>query len=160
VGRQEGDVWGHLAAFNVGWYYNWNISKNSSLDLEYVAIRQKRWWPGLGQDWKERGVNHLLGYNEPDHEEQSNLTVDEAISNWPDLLGTGLRVGSPGVSDGGLKWLYEFLDKAEAANLRVDFIAVHYYRSYSNPGDPKRATAQFLQFPEGHSRTDENVRSG
>ena len=147
-----GDIWQN---FNLGWYYNWNISKNSTLDLEYVPIRQNRWWPDLSKpDWKTIGTTTLLGYNEPDHKDQSNLTVDQAIAGWPDLLATGLRVGSPAVSDGGLNWLYQFIDKADAAKLRVDFVAVHYYRAYPKPSDPAGAAAQLQQFVKGiHDRT-------
>ena len=147
-----GDMWKKL---NVGWYYDWNISQNSTLDLEYVPIRQNLYWPDLGkQDWGKIGSPHLLGYNEPDHKDQSNLTVDQAIEGWPDLLATGLRLGSPAVSDGGLNWLYAFIDKADAARLRVDFVAVHYYRSYSNPADPKSAANQFYSYlKQIHDRT-------
>ncbi|MGH8045796.1 MAG: glycosyl hydrolase, partial [Chthoniobacterales bacterium] len=147
-----GDIW---PKFNCGWYYNWNLNKNSTPDIEYVPIRQNLWWPGLDkQDWKERGATHLLGYNEPDHKDQSNLTVDEAIAHWPDLLATGLRVGSPAVSDGGLGWLFDFMKKAEARGLRVDFVAVHYYRS-RNSADPEGAAQQFYDYlKQIHDRTN------
>lgn len=145
-----GGIWQKL---NVGWFYDWNISSDSSLDLEYVPIRQKRTWPGLDQDWKARGSTHLLGYNEPDHKDQSNLTVGEAIASWPDLLATGLRLGAPAPSDGGLGWLYEFIDKADAAGLRVDFVPVHYYRATADPGDEKGAADQLYRFLKGiHDR--------
>ena len=145
-----GGIWQNL---NVGWYYDWNISHDSSLDLEYVPIKQKRGWPGLQQDWKARGSTHLLGYNEPDHKDQANLSVDEAIAGWPELLGTGLRLGAPAVSDGGLGWLYEFIEKADAAGLRVDFVPVHYYRAVPNPGDERGAATQFYNFLKGiHDR--------
>lgn len=146
-----GAIWQNL---NVNWFYDWNISTNSSPDIEYVPIRQNRWWPGLGQDWKRRGSLHLLGFNEPDRPDQANMKVDDAINAWPDLLKTGLRLGSPAVSDGGLKWLYEFMDKADAAKLRVDFVAVHYYRAVSDPGDGRAAAAQLKGFLDGiHKRT-------
>ena len=45
-----------ISLLNLGWWYNWNISSSSSRDLEYTAIRQNRWWPGLGQDWKALGM--------------------------------------------------------------------------------------------------------
>jgi hypothetical protein len=145
-----GGIWQNL---NVSWYYNWNLDQNSTLELEYVPIRQKRWWPSLNQDWVARGATHLLGYNEPDHKDQSNLNVGDAISSWPDLLGTGLRLGSPAVSDGGLNWLYEFIGKADAAKLRVDFVAVHYYRAVNNPADARGAASQFYNFLKGiHDR--------
>jgi hypothetical protein len=152
VGKKgvAGNIWKNL---NVGWFYNWNINGNSSLDLEYVPIRQNRHWPGLNQDWRKKDSTHLLGFNEPDRPDQSKMTVDEAIRAWPVLLGTGLRLGSPAPSDGGLKWLYEFMDKADAAGLRVDFVAVHYYRAIQDPGDAKGAAEQFHQFLKGvHDR--------
>ncbi len=131
---------------NVQWKYDWNLDQNSSRDTEYVAIRQLRWWPGLSQDWKSRGVNTVLGYNEPDKSDQANILVGDAIWSWPDLLATGLRVGSPAVSDGGRSsWLYPFMQQADAAGLRVDFVAVHYYWCY-NPADPNGAATQMYNF--------------
>ena len=150
---------GNIAApVKAMWWYNWNLDQNSPLDREYVAIRHTRYWPGLGQNWQTRGVNHLLGYNEPDHVDQANMTVAEAISSWPDLLGTGLRVGSPAPTDGGLSWLYSFMTDAATASLRVDFVAVHYYRSYSNASDPAGATTQFYNFLKGiHDQTGKPI---
>ncbi|RYD49032.1 MAG: hypothetical protein EOP85_02390, partial [Verrucomicrobiaceae bacterium] len=142
------------SGLNVRWDYNWNIDRNSILDTEYVPIRATRWWPDLNQNWNLRGANHLLGYNEPDSVDQSNIAVGDAIWSWPDLLGTGLRVGSPAPTDGGLNWLYSFMDQADAAKLRVDFVAVHYYRSYASASDSDGATTQFYNFLKGvHDRT-------
>ncbi len=131
---------------NVGWFYDWNIGTKSSLDHEYVGIRQNRWWPSLDQDWKARGITHLLGFNEPDHRDQANMGGEDAIKAWPGLLATGLRLGSPATSDGAQGWLYKFLDKADATGLRVDFVAVHYYHATADPGDAKGAASQFYQY--------------
>jgi hypothetical protein len=145
-----GGIWKDL---NLGWFYDWNIGQNSTPDLEYVPIRQNRHWPGLGQNWKSKGSIHLLGFNEPDRPDQANMKVDDAIAAWPILLATGLRLGSPAPSDGGLGWLYDFMDKADAANLRVDFVAVHYYRAVNDPKDAKGAAAQYYRFlKEIHDR--------
>lgn len=134
------------SGLNVGWKYNWNLNQNSTADLEYVPIKQNRWWPGLNQDWRARGSVHLLGFNEPDRPDQANLSVADALAAWPELLATGLRVGSPAPSDGGRNsWLYPFLQQADAAGLRVDFVAVHYYWCY-NPADPAGAANQFYNF--------------
>jgi autotransporter-associated beta strand protein len=131
---------------NVRWKYNWNLDQNSTRDLEYVPIRQTRWWPGLGQDWKVRGASQLLGYNEPDRPDQANMAVGDAIYSWPDLLATGLRLGAPAVSDGGRSgWLYPFLTQADAANLRVDFVPVHYYWC-ATPSSPSAAASQMYDF--------------
>jgi autotransporter-associated beta strand protein len=134
------------AGLNVGWKYNWNLNQNSTSDVEYVPIKQNRWWPSLAQDWRSRGSVHLLGYNEPDRPDQANLSVADALAAWPELLATGLRVGSPAPSDGGRSsWLYPFLQQADAAGLRVDFVAVHYYWCW-NPADPSGAANQFYNF--------------
>jgi autotransporter-associated beta strand protein len=133
------------SGLNLRWWYDWNIDKNSSLDTEYVAIRQSHNWPSLSQDWKARGINHLLGYNEPDHTDQANMSVSTALSSWHDLLGTGLRVGAPAVSDGGKSWLYSFMNQANSTGLRVDFIPIHYYQCH-NPADPAGAASQMYNF--------------
>jgi autotransporter-associated beta strand protein len=131
---------------NLLWWYDWNIDQNSTRDLEYVAIRQQQFWPSLGQNWQSRGINTILGYNEPDQANQANLSVSTAISSWGDVLGTGLRVGSPATSDGGRSsWLYPFVSQADAAGLRVDFVAIHYYQSH-NPADPSGCASQMLSF--------------
>jgi autotransporter-associated beta strand protein len=134
------------SGLNLGWKYNWNIDQNSTRDLEYVPIRAQRWWPGLGQNWQTLGANTVLGYNEPDSTSQANIAVGDAIWSWPDLLGTGLRVGSPAPTDGGRSsWLYPFITQADAAGLRVDFVAVHYYWCFT-PGDPNGAATQMYNF--------------
>ncbi len=152
-------IGGNIGAnLDIKWWYNWNLDQNSTLDKEYVPIRQNRWWPGLGQDWKARGASHLLGYNEPDHTDQANIAVGDAIWSWPDLLATGLRVGSPATTDGGRdSWLYPFIDQADAADLRVDFVAVHYYWCY-NPSNPTGAANQMYNFLKAvHDRTNRPI---
>ncbi|HEX9047579.1 MAG TPA: LamG-like jellyroll fold domain-containing protein [Verrucomicrobiae bacterium] len=134
------------SVLNVNWWYDWNIDQSSSRDLEYAAIRQDRWWPGLGQNWQSLGVNTVLGYNEPDNPAQANIAVGDAIWSWPDLLATGLRVGSPATRDSGRSgWLYPFVQQADAAGLRVDFVAIHYYWAW-NPTDPNGAANQMYNF--------------
>ncbi len=139
-------------ALNAAWNYNWNISSRSTLDWEYVGIRQQRYWPGLDQDWGYRGINHLSGYNEPNNPvEDAYQTLgdgsrDVAVASWPDLLGTGLRVGTPAVTDGGVWWLQDFMNKMSAAGHRLDYAPVHYYRSYWNKNDPQGAANQLYNF--------------
>src|ERR1039458_6849219 len=104
IAGNPGNSW-----LNLNWWYDWNIDQSSSRDLEYAAIRQSQYWPGLGQSWQSLGINTVLGYNEPDQASQANLSISTAIGAWGDLLGTGLRVGSPATSDGGPNsWLMQF----------------------------------------------------
>jgi hypothetical protein len=148
-GTKKGIAGNIESGLGVGWKYNWNLNENSPANWEYVPIRQIRYWPNLDQDWKARGATHLLGYNEPDHTDQANLTVTQSISSWPDLLQPGLRTGAPAVSDGGLSWLYDFMNQADAASLRVDFVPVHYYRCFGDANDPAGAATQFYNFLKG-----------
>lgn len=117
---------------NAHWFYNWANDRNSPLNWEYVPIRQQRWWPDYPTN--KADTTHLLGFNEPDnpvedaYQTLGNGSITTALDTWPGLLATGLRVGSPAVTDGGLNWLYSFMDQAAARNLRVDYVAVHFYR--------------------------------
>ncbi len=91
------------------------------------------------------GVATILGFNEPDLSAQSDMTVEEALALWPELMKTGARLGSPAPTQGEVlgeqSWLGRFMAGAEAAGHRVDFIAVHYY---SGDGDVA-AFETFLQ---------------
>lgn len=116
------------AQVDAAWFYNWNNNENSFLNREYVPIRQTRWWPDYGITNAKQNVSHFLGFNEPDSPEQANMTVAQAIAEWPNLMRSGLRLGSPAPTDGGLNWLYQFMDEADALGYRVDFVAVHFYR--------------------------------
>lgn len=130
---------------DIQWWYDWGTLLNSTPDKEWVPIRSARWYPDLNQDWVARGACQLLGYNEPDHADQANIAVGDAIWSWPDLLWTGLRVGSPAPADDGRPWLTNFMSQADAANLRVDFVAVHYYWGF-NPSNPTGAANQMYDF--------------
>ncbi|SDI60644.1 Por secretion system C-terminal sorting domain-containing protein [Flavobacterium glycines] len=111
----------------VSWYYNWNSGSATTPQVEYVPIRQTQYWPGFEAAYTKEGYTHLLGYNEPDRPDQANMTVDQAISGWPGLLASGLRLGSPAPSDPFNGWLPNFLKKADENNYRVDFTAIHCY---------------------------------
>ena len=134
-----------ISLLNVSSWYDWNIDQNSSRDLEYLPIRALRYWPGLSQNWQTIGANTVLGYNEPDSASQANILVGDAIYSWPDLLGPGLRVGAPAVTDGGWAWITNFMSQADAAGLRVDFVPLHYYQSH-NPADASGAATQMYNF--------------
>ena len=74
--------------------------------------------------------HYLLGFNEPDNSGQSNMSVSQALSLWPRLMATGMRLGSPAVATdaataGG--WLDQFMHGAKQRHYRVNFIDVHWY---------------------------------
>jgi len=113
------------------WSYNWNNNENSFFNREYVPVRQTRWWPDYSVTNEKQNVTQFLGFNEPDSADQANMSVTQAINEWPHLMRSGLRLGSPSPTDGGLNWLYQFMDEADALNYRVDFVAVHFYQANS-----------------------------
>ncbi len=117
---------------NSTWYYDWGAGKNSEMGMEYVPERITQWWPGFETDINPLNkVSHLLSFNEPDHWEQANMSVDIAIEQWPQMMKSGLRVGSPATTD--FKWLYEFMEKANARNYRVDYVVIHAYWGETDP---------------------------
>jgi hypothetical protein len=124
---------------NVGWHYNWNFLRTPGVDNS-VPYTPMIW--GMTSVGNQNAVNIInkidndgyenvvLGFNEPDGAKQANMTVEQAIANWPLLLNSGRRVGSPAsagnpTTAGG--WLANFMTAAKAANLRVDLICVHWY---------------------------------
>lgn len=115
---------------NGTWWYSWSADQNSRTNQEYVPIKQNLGWPGWTEINNKQNVSHLLGFNEPNRPDQSNMTVAQALAAWPEYLKSGLRLGSPSPSDpfgSNGAWLYEFLDSCKARNYRVDYIAIHCY---------------------------------
>jgi hypothetical protein len=81
-----------------------------------------------------RNIKAVLGLNEPERETQGNTTIEEAIKLWPQLVKIAekekLRIGSPAPSSDklGMDWFNEFMKRAKKEKLRVDFVAIHWYR--------------------------------
>lgn len=110
---------------NSTWFYTWSVDRNSTFNQEYVLIKQNLFWPSWSSINAKRWSSHLMSFNEPDHSNQANVTVSQALNSWPDHLRTGLRLGSPATTD--FNWLYQFMDGARARNFRVDYVVVHAY---------------------------------
>ena len=72
----------------------------------------------MGEISGKTNVSHVLGYNEPDQPDQSNMTVAQVLAGWPEIYKTGLRVGSPAYAN---PWngLFEFVDSCDARNYRL-----------------------------------------
>ena len=91
----------------------------------------------------------MLGFNEPERENQSNMTVATALARWADLQvlrANGFKLVSPAPSDtqDGRAWLDEFMAAVEAdPNLEVDEIAFHWY-GFVNPNNPTSSANSFL----------------
>lgn len=111
---------------NATWFYTWSADNSSKANLEYVPIRSQQYWPSWSQINALTDVSHVMAFNEPDHTEQSNVSVAQAIAQWPEFQKTGLRLGSPACTDFSA-WLYPFMDSIKAHNYRLDYVVIHAY---------------------------------
>jgi hypothetical protein len=131
---------GYVQLTQSTWWNNWGGGSNTQsnqANYEYVPM-----WNKLNGNFtainERTNVTHLLGLNEPDHPEQHKddnggaaVTVARAVQEWPRMLESGLRVGSPACTDES--WLYSFIDECDKLNYRVDFIAWHAYWGGKSP---------------------------
>jgi RNA polymerase sigma factor (sigma-70 family) len=125
-----------LKDVGASWYYTWAVHNNDApgpAGVEFVPMI----WGGDNVDdatlkqAKAEG-DTLLGFNEPDLAEQSNMTVEAALAAWPKLEATGMKLVSPAVAYGGDTpggWLDRFMTGAQDKGLRVDAVALHWYGS-------------------------------
>jgi len=70
---------------------------------------------------------HLLGFNEPDRDTQSDIPVERALELWPHLMEAGVPLVSPACVHPDREWMTEFMDEADRRDLRVDAVAMHTY---------------------------------
>ncbi|MFZ4457048.1 MAG: glycosyl hydrolase [Bacteroidales bacterium] len=115
---------------NCNWFYNWGPTTTDNFtNFEFVPMK---WNANTVNDanWTDilnlQNATHLLGFNEPDGATQANMSVDKQIGLWPKMLESGLRVGAPAFA-GDYTQLYEFIDRCDALNYRVDFVPLHLY---------------------------------
>lgn len=118
----------------ISWLYNWspNLTPNSSINFipmqwNHVDI------DSLASKVKASNAAVILGFNEPELPDQSNMPVPLAVKEWlrcvEPLRKQGLRCGSPGISSApqGVVWLKEFLAAIRAGGSDIDFYSFHWY---------------------------------
>lgn len=137
--KQNASKWkGRVDSLNVSWHYNWGsrIKIAEPDEVEFVPMVYGFWGANDGFNKliaelagdKESGKRkHLLGFNEPDHKDQANMSVEKALKNWQHLEKTGLRLGSPAAAHAHQEWMQKFMKGAKERNLRIDFVTVHWY---------------------------------
>lgn len=132
--KVDADDWG------ASWYYNWSTTKHnytSFQKLQFVPMM----WTTAPTDKKEiavfpkLGYKYVLAFNEPDLEEQSNISVDDAVEGMKAFMNQDLLVGSPATalcppwSD---SWFVPFMEKMKAEKMDIDFIPIHHYWNWWN----------------------------
>ena len=134
------------------WYYTWSTQHAGITGPAGVGFVPMIWGSAsvtasnLAQA-KSAGP-YLLGFNEPDMAAQSNMTVDQALSLWPQLMATGSTLGSPAVATGADTpggWLDQFMTGVKARGYRVDFITLHWYGGDFNTPDAVSQLQSYIQ---------------
>jgi len=125
-----------LVDSGVSWYYTWSYDTTGITTPAGVQFVPMIWGAAdvnaTALNRAKQAGRTILGFNEPDNPNQSNMTVTQAISLWPQLMATGMPLGSPAVATGAAtpgSWLSQFMERAAAHGYPVSFIAVHWYGS-------------------------------
>lgn len=123
-----------LADIQGDWGYNWGRTNSVGLPTN-VVFHPMQWgnfnWNTLEQlvpAWRREDKSmHMLGFNEPDGADQSNIAVADAITYWPRLERTDLPLVSPVTINPGATWMNDFMTQAQGLGYRVDVVAAHKY---------------------------------
>lgn len=128
----------------VTWWYNWSNepSPGAANGLEYTPMI---WGTGSLMGPIPQGAKFLMGFNEPNFANQSNMTAAEAASKWPQVealaQAQGIPIVSPGMNfcgsasdpsncaDPSVTDPYTYLKEffADCPGCEVDYISVHWY---------------------------------
>ena len=123
-----------VAAVKPFWSYSWG-SKRSLFQPNGIEFVPMIWSGSINEELAEYlrtqfaagEIKYLLGYNEPDGEQQANMSVDRALELWPQLEATGIPLVSPSPVHYDNEWMIEFMRRAGETNLRIDYLAFHWY---------------------------------
>lgn len=133
---ETGYWYNNIVNLKAHWFYTWGNPYPADKKPQNVEFVPMFWGKNDVTDanianvkkYKDSGyVKYVLGFNEPDLGDQSNMSVDDALALWPKLESIGLPLGSPAAAWPTVDWFNQFMDKAIAQNRRVDFICVHMY---------------------------------
>ena len=137
---------GGAAPLNSGlvtaWYYDWGTSPaTKGIPAAHPSMRflPMVWgWspnktPAVLNALRAQHPSILLGFNEPDRRNQSNIPVKVALDAWPQFEGVATELVSPAAANAHGPWMQEFMNGVHKRKLRIDSIAFH---SYPGP-DPE-----------------------
>ncbi|KIV90820.1 hypothetical protein PV10_05427 [Exophiala mesophila] len=133
----------YIDSGKISWVFNWElwVPDSTPTGVEWIpcvrtAGNVKDVDPFLTDIIRRRGIktSALLGFNEPEIPQQANLSVEQAVDLWkqvvlPAKAKFDLRLGSPGMSSdlGRSKpWLDSFLSQL-AGHDGIDFLVLHWY---------------------------------
>lgn len=118
------------------WYYDWTPHPTQTGMPTITPSTQFYpmvfgWYPKtspkLLQTLSTEHLPILLGFNEPDNKQQSNVPVATAIAAWSQFQGVAREIVSPAAVNPLGPWMETFMNAVEQQNLQVDAVAVHSY---------------------------------
>lgn len=143
------------------WYYDWGAGTKSRTNHEYVPQRHHEAGQSNGQGYKgaweswssinasDETCTHVLGQNEPDNtsgagevytyvttipddarEKHADGTLAEQAKNF---LYSGKRIGTFACCNPNTGWVTEYVNYCRENNIRIDFVATHYYIGGTDP---------------------------
>ena len=103
----------------ITWIYNWSPYKTDVAGMEFAPML---WSTNKGHDGNQffnqaKDARVVLGFNEPERDDQANMNPVEAARAWKQyiepLRTQGARLGSPAIAstDEGLRWMQQFLNE-------------------------------------------------
>jgi len=148
---------GDLTKFSrVSWWYNWHVTPNhdheewchcpSSNNDCGVAPNQPSFVPMIwgyheDQPWHDDESDPvddkypiILGFNEPNHSDQSDLSPDVAAHGWMEIqeMYPDKILVSPAPAGGNIAWFDQFFEICESLGCRIDYLATHDYQGNVN----------------------------
>jgi hypothetical protein len=148
-----------LTRLKATWWYNWVLSPGGCKASEFVpmiagkAEKQPAQVQSALSSLKAAGYRTVLGFNEPNKADQANLSVAQVLELWPSLTtDPDVRVGSPATSADAKAWFEEFMTEVEARDLRVDFVAIHWYGWNAGSCDDAKELESYITWAEKFGR--------
>lgn len=132
-----------VAQIGATWAYDWTdhpensftISTSVPAGIDLVAmIKTSTDISSLSSS----SYKEVIGYNEPDLSAGPGVDKTTAINNWPAVVATGKRIGSPAPANTKLvagDWFYDFMEGIKAKGSHVDFICLHHYAPTGSVSD-------------------------
>ena len=132
-----------VTKLNPYWNYSWGPQRIAQQpnNIEFIPMI----WGGNDADSvkevikahispqiKKGTVKRVLGFNEPDSDEQSNMEVSVALDRWKALESLKVPLISPSCALPGSEWMTSFMESADKKCKRIDWVGVHWYGTNLN----------------------------
>ncbi len=118
------------------WYYDWGINPATrgmpAVNPPMRFLPMVWGWnpsktPAVLKSLHAQHPSILLGFNEPDRRDQSDIPVKVALDAWPQFEGIATELVSPAAANAHGPWMQEFMNGIHKRKLRIDSIAFHNY---------------------------------